>query len=610
MFNFKKQWHWYHWILFLMRILWLSHIMILAWRQPELFHSPIGLVVTLSVLVFIIPLLLHQLYPKGYLPAEIGLAGSFSIYLAGQNAEFSWQFIIFACMIAFFCRNKTSRWAALALVLMISAAIAWAANEPRYDIWFTYTLNHAIAFALGYGWQLFVLHQRQNEIIQEQSRVLEQHLAKVEQLTLIEERNRLSHELHDTIGHTLTSIIVGVESLRPSCPQELDARMETIANLARYGLEDIRKHLHHLSEPLPNILTESLQQLVEDFAQSTGVAVHFRIFGHEVKVSKRISLCLHRCLQESLTNAVRHGKANLIQIHLFFDEYELRMQIEDNGQGMEQIDHGFGLDGMKERLTELAGHLSIHSTPNIGTLVVCTIPLRKEPSNQEISILLVDDQPIITESLQRILEQQQGFAVVGTAAQGQEAIKQCELHRPDVVLMDVRMPVLDGLEALRQIKQNWPEIRVVMLTTFDDMQQASLSLQLGAEGYLLKSAHPHELCQALKAVYNGGTWIDQGMAAQVFKEIKQQQRQQQNLQGSKPQKEQGEYPYGLSKRELDILLHLTSGLRYKSIANKMFLSEGTVRNYCSNLYSKLGVRNREDAIAKARQERLCEIDGA
>ncbi|KKO54074.1 helix-turn-helix transcriptional regulator [Paenibacillus sp. DMB20] len=601
--HLTRHWQWYHWILFLLRVLWLTHLVIVVWRQPELFTSPVGLILALSAPVFVIPFLLQPLNPAWYLLAEIVLAGSFSIFLSGQTAELSWQFIIFACMIGFFSHSRTYLWFALSSVLVISVAIGWAANEPRYDIWITYTLNHGIAFALGYGWQLFVHNQRQNEIIREQSRVLEQHITKVEQLTLMEERNRLSHELHDTIGHTLTSMIVGIESMRPSCPEALDARLETIVNLARHGLEDIRKHLHHLSQPQSAlVLTESLQQLVEEFTQSTGVSVHFRIFGHQVKVGKRFSFCLQRCLQEALTNAVRHGKADLIQIHLFFDDHELRLQIEDNGVGMEQVNFGFGLSGMRERLTELSGQLSVHSTPESGTLIVCSLPLAREASNKEITVLLVDDQPIITESLQRILEQQQGFKIVGTAAQGHDALEQCEAFRPDIVLMDIQMPGMNGIEALRQIKQKWPDIRVAMLTTFEDMEQAALSLQLGAEGYLLKSIRPRELAEAIKAIIHGGTWIDQDIAAQVFKKI----RQPRKLPDSKPVGKEQEHPYGLTKRELDILLHLANGLRYKSIASQMFLSEGTIRNYCSSLYSKLGVSNREDAITKAREEGWCE----
>ncbi|UNK19534.1 hybrid sensor histidine kinase/response regulator transcription factor [Paenibacillus sp. N3/727] len=606
MHQITRHWQWYHWILLTLRVMWLSHIVIIVWRQPELFTSPISVILTLSVVVFVIPFLLQPLNHTWYLLAEIGLAGLFSIFLAQQTAELSWQFIIFACMIGFFSLSRTYLWIALSSVLIISVSIGWAADKLQYETWITYMLNHGLSFALGYGWQLFVLTQQQNEIIQEQRRVLEQHLTKIEQLTIMEERNRLSRELHDTIGHTLTSIIVGIESMRPSCPQALDARLETIVNLARRGLDNIRKQLHHLSQPQsPLLLTESLQQLVEEFTKSTGVTVHFRIFGHEAKVSKRFSFCLHRCLQEALTNAVRHGKANTLSIHLFFDEHELRLQIEDNGVGIEHVNFGFGLSGMKERLMELSGQMSIHSTPDVGTLIVCSLPLKRE-LNKEISIMLVDDQPVITESLQRILEQQQGFTIVGTAAQGHDALEQCAVHRPDIVLMDVQMPGMNGIEALRQIKQQWPEIRVIMLTTFEDMEQAALSLQLGAEGYLLKSIRPQELAEAIKVISNGGTWIDQGIAIQVFKEM----RQQRELLNSSLVRSEQEHPYGLTKRELDILLHMANGLRYKSIAGKMFLSEGTIRNYCSSLYSKLGVSNREDAIAKARQERLFEAGGA
>ncbi|KOS04103.1 hypothetical protein AM598_02855 [Paenibacillus polymyxa] len=116
---------------------------------------------------------------------------------------------------------------------------------------------------------------------------------------------------------------------------------------------------------------------------------------------------------------------------------------------------------------------------------------------------------------------------------------------------------------------------------------------------MLKSIHPREMKEALKLIYNGGTWIDQSVATRVFEEMRRQREQLEKIGSS-----QGNYLYVLTKREMEILEHLSSGLRYKSIAAKLFLSEGTIRNYCSILYSKLGVNNREEAIEMARMKNI------
>ena len=312
-----------------------------------------------------------------------------------------------------------------------------------------------------------------------------------------------------------------------------------------------------------------------------------------------MNFCLYRCLQESLTNAVRHGKASNISVQLHFDDQQLRLQIEDNGIGMKEIQFGFGLSGMKERLEQVQGTLSVQSNVEQGTLIICNIPLQTKPVHDIIRLLVVDDQALITNSLEQILENQTDFIVVGKAYDGSEALILCEQLQPDIVLMDIQMPEMNGIEALLEMKRRWPNMKIVLMTTFEDSLQAATALEHGAEGYMLKSIHPQEMKEALKLIYNGGTWIDQSVATRIFEEMKLQREQLAKIKSTKQT-----FPYGLTKREMEILEHLSNGLRYKSIAAKLFLSEGTIRNYCSNLYSKLGVSNREEAIKMARTENI------
>ncbi|WP_339268978.1 hybrid sensor histidine kinase/response regulator transcription factor [Paenibacillus sp. FSL W8-0187] len=596
MFSIMKKWFWYDGLLVALRTLWLVIIVSTAFVNPSLIDAPVGAVLSLALAVYLIPLTVRYKKEERYLAVEVATAGLFHLYLAYAAPELLWSFVLFVMIISLTSSRKSSVWTGILCGIIFPILNGWIADRLPYE----FIVNCSLGFAIGFAFNILIQSHKQSRIIQEQKLLLEQHIKRIEELTLMEERSRLSHELHDTIGHSLTSLIVGVESLRSSVPDSQIERIDSLVGIAQHSLEDIRKHLHKLSHTtLSHSLSESLWQLSDSFMKSTGITVHFRVIGSETLVIQKINFSLYRCLQESLTNAVRHGQASVITVQLHFDSQQLRLQIEDNGIGMDNIQFGFGLHGMKERLELFNGTLSVHSGSGQGTIVICNIPLQTEPVHDTIRLLIVDDQAIITDSLKHNLEQHAEFIVVGKAGDGREALEHCERTQPDIVLMDIRMQGMGGLEALLEMKQRWPNMKVVLMTTFEDSLQAATALEHGAEGYILKSIHPREMKEALKLIYNGGTWIDQSVAAQVFEEMKRQREQLERIGSS-----QENYPYGLTKREMEILENLSSGLRYKSIAAKLFLSEGTIRNYCSILYSKLGVNNREEAIQMARSENI------
>jgi DNA-binding NarL/FixJ family response regulator len=206
-------------------------------------------------------------------------------------------------------------------------------------------------------------------------------------------------------------------------------------------------------------------------------------------------------------------------------------------------------------------------------------------------LLLVDDQELIRESLHIILEMEEDFAVVGLAENGRAALDLCAEQRPDVVLMDLHMPEMDGVEATRRIKAQWPEMRVIVLTTFQEVQYVSEALSLGAEGYLLKAIHPKDLVAGIRLVHRGGTLIPQELAKQLFSPAFHAARS--GATAAMPP------TYGLSDREQQILRLLAEGLANREIARQLYLSEGTVKNYISSIYSKLDVRDRFQAAKKA-----------
>ncbi|GIP34038.1 response regulator transcription factor [Paenibacillus sp. J2TS4] len=224
---------------------------------------------------------------------------------------------------------------------------------------------------------------------------------------------------------------------------------------------------------------------------------------------------------------------------------------------------------------------------------------------KEIRLLLVDDQDLIRESLHIVLDMDPDIEVVGLAENGEVAIDLCASQKPTIVLMDIHMPVMDGVEATRKIKKQWPEIHVIILTTFQEVDYVVQALDSGAEGYLLKAIHPRELAAGIKWVHNGGTLIPQDIAKLLITEIKGDDSSSANPQripSAAHAEAQPPLAYGLSERELEVLKCISEGLNNKEIAIKLFLSEGTVKNYISSIYSKLDVRDRMQAAKKASDE--------
>jgi len=206
-------------------------------------------------------------------------------------------------------------------------------------------------------------------------------------------------------------------------------------------------------------------------------------------------------------------------------------------------------------------------------------------------VILVDDQILFAESLKNILEMRtEDIRVVGLAYNGQQAIELVKRKRVDVVLMDVRMPVLDGVEATRRILLDHPETRVIMLTTFDDDEYVHEALQYGAVGYLLKTIPPAELITSIRAVKHGTIQISPSVAKKLLDSFR-----------PNPENRGPEWLKGLSAREREVLKLLSKGLSNRQIAERLFIAEQTVKNHLSVIYSKMDVHHRTEAILKAKE---------
>ncbi|MEK3778299.1 response regulator transcription factor [Paenibacillus sp. FSL K6-4396] len=201
-----------------------------------------------------------------------------------------------------------------------------------------------------------------------------------------------------------------------------------------------------------------------------------------------------------------------------------------------------------------------------------------------IRLILADDDYFIRESLKVLLGLDSGIRVTGTASNGQEALELLEAGTPaDVVLMDIRMPECDGVEGTKRIKSRFPEIQVLMLTTFDDDEYIIQALQDGASGYLLKNVPPERIIQGIKTVHNGDMLIHPDIARKLTGLLRP---------ATTPLTQNPIEAYGLTRMELAIAEAISEGLSNKEIAAKLFLSEGTIKNYVTDILGKLSLRDR------------------
>ena len=213
---------------------------------------------------------------------------------------------------------------------------------------------------------------------------------------------------------------------------------------------------------------------------------------------------------------------------------------------------------------------------------------------EPIRVLLADDHTLFRKGVRTLLEQMHDLEVVGEAASGEEVVNQARELVPDVVLMDIKMPIINGIEATRNILQENPHIGVILVTMFDDQESVFSGMRAGARGYVLKEAEPEELRRAIEAAYLGEVILCPIIAKKVLEHF-----------GREPKARQPGVPYEeLSQRELKVLQLAADGLSNKEIAAELVISDKTVKNHIANIFSKLQVNDRTQAILYALRKGL------
>ena len=223
----------------------------------------------------------------------------------------------------------------------------------------------------------------------------------------------------------------------------------------------------------------------------------------------------------------------------------------------------------------------------------------QQAAEQAVRVLIVDDQQLMRDGIASLLKLQDGLEIVGMAANGQEAVELATSQQPDVILMDVRMPVLDGVAATEQIHRQIPACKIVMLTTFNDEAYVLEALQVGASGYLLKDLPARDLAQAIQAVHRGIYQLDPTVADQLKALLSRAQTAREQPGALKATDEAD-----LTERELEVLRLIARGATNREIAETLVISEGTVKNHISNILGRLNLRDRTQAAIYARDHGL------
>lgn len=383
----ERKWNWLDTFLFFMRTLWIYYNA--SWVLGVTSDQDKWVIFLWFGAIYLIPLFFyHPRYTHlvFFLMAESVLTGSMFFFMMDQFQLIgAYDFLYLPLiMIAYVCQVRPLLWIGMAAALFIFLTGTWLGDlfaEGFISVAINTSLFYMMGFCLG---RVTVLNNKKKKLIvsiEEKNKALEQYSKRIEELTIMEERNRVSQDLHDTIGHIFTSVITSLDALpyiMKANQQEAEDSIKEISNLARQGLNDIRKTIHQLS-PLEDHepLTHSFHQVIEEFKMHTATHVDFYVEGEEIELGERMKYTLIRCLQEGLTNGIRHGQATKMTVKLSFEVEELLLQIMDNGIGTDALQLGFGLQSMKDRISALNGKLYIESELNKGTIIRCSIPIAK-----------------------------------------------------------------------------------------------------------------------------------------------------------------------------------------------------------------------------------------
>ena len=405
-------------------------------------------------------------------------------------------------------------------------------------------------------------------------------LERSRELSIVEERNRMARELHDSVSQKLFGLVLGAESAGTLLDRDPEAAAEQVARIGELAQEALGELRELIFELRPASLEDeglaaTLRKEVDVLRRVHGRDIELRIAGSASCAPEAEGEVL-RIAQEALNNALRHAEAERIELRMEARDGRLIVTVADDGIGFDPEDRVAAraparpdLDGgargrarrhPERRLAARRGH---HGDARGAAMI---------------RVLIADDHAVVRQGLRTFLDLQDDIEVVAEAGDGAEALAAAEQHTPDVALIDLVMPNVDGIEAIRGLRERVPTARAIVLSSFIDDEKLLPAVRAGAAGYLLKDVQPQQLVDAIRTVHAGGALLHPKVASRLLEEM-----------ATDP----------LTPREREVLALIGRGMANKVIARELSLSEKTVKAHVSSILAKLGVTDRTQAALYA-----------
>ncbi len=453
---------------------------------------------------------------------------------------------------------------------------------------------------LGISWLSGLLLRRQEALTAQLEAMRD---AQVERMAATE-RARIARDVHDVVAHSLTVVMLNLTGARRALatdPAGADEALQRAETVGRESLDSIRQVMGLLREPaadaaLPQPTIDALPRLVDGYRRA-GLDVELAM-PHTTAVDPAVGLVAYRVVQESLANVLQHAPGaprdrGADRPGSGHPAHDRQRPGDRDVAGPERADrsrHAGDARAGAGRRWHVPGRR--HAVRRLGGVGVApgALPWPRPWSGmpEPLSVVLVDDQPLVRAGIAFILSTEPGIEVVSEAGNGELGLVAVADHRPDVVLMDVRMPVMDGLEATRRIRAgDGPP--VLVLTTFDDDDVLWGAVEAGAAGFLLKDAPADEIIRAIRTVADGGSWLDPRVTPRLLDALR----------SARPTHVAPAVLAALSEREVEVLALIARGMSNVEIAAALYVSERTVKGHVGSIFTKLGARDRAAAIVLA-----------
>ena len=415
---------------------------------------------------------------------------------------------------------------------------------------------------------------------------------------VLTERRRIARDVHDLVGHGLAAVLLQVTSARHVLrrdPAAAEEALRSAEDVGRRSMNELRSTVALLrsdeergvAPPLPS--AAEIPALV-DHARAAGLTVDLRVDGDLARIAPSVGVAAYRIAQEALANAARHAPHGRTVVGLALNGDRVALEVETHRAGGSRAGRRTAAVRLRPDRDARAGDRARRRARRGADTRRLAGPLPASAGDGMIRVAVVDDQAIVRAGLARILSLEDGFAVVAECANGREAVQELPALRPDVVLMDIRMPTLDGLAATAQLRAAAEPLRVLVLTTFGEDDVLWGAIEAGAAGFVLKDSSAEDLIAAVRAVAGGGAWLDPGVAPRVLDYYRRLVA---------PAAREAARLDSLTEREHDVLRLMARGATNAEIAAALYVAEATVKTHVGSIFAKLGVRDRPAAIVFA-----------